>query len=185
MIKLKDFSLYILDLAQNSLRADATWINIFIDEREEDNLLVVEIEDNGKGMSDEELDKVLNPFYTTRTTRRIGLGLSLFTAMIKRCDGELCLSSTPGEGTKLTAIITLNHWDKPPLGDMAGSLVTLIAGNPEVDFVYQHRRGSKDYLLETKKVKGILEDVPINNPTVLDYIQKDIEKGLLQIESWN
>ena len=176
--------MYILDLTQNSLRAGATWVKIFIDEREQDGLLVVEIEDNGKGMSGAELERVLDPFYTTRTTRRIGLGLPLFAAMVKRCAGEFKITSTPDKGTKIAALMALKHWDKPPLGDMASSLVTLIAGNPGVDFVYQHRRGANEYLLETKKIKAVLEDVPINHPTVLDYIKKEIEKGLFQIEPW-
>ncbi len=177
--------MYILDLTQNSLRAGATWVKILIDEREQDDLLVVEIEDNGKGMSDAELEKVLDPFYTTRATRRVGLGIPLFAAMVKRCAGELKITSTPGEGTKVSASMALKHWDKPPLGDMAGSLVTLIAGNPGVDFLYQHRRGTKEYLLDTKQIKAVLEDVPISTPTVLDYIKKEIEEGLFQIGSWN
>jgi hypothetical protein len=181
---LKDLSLHILDLAQNSLRAGATLVNFHLDECTEENLFVLEIKDNGKGMSDQEQEKALNPFYTTRTTRRVGLGLSLFEATVKRCGGELIIISAPGKGTQITATFILNHWDIPPLGDIAGSLVTLIAGNPEVDFVYVHRRGAAEFLFDTRIIKDILEEVPISTPSVLDYLQKDIEKGLLQITNF-
>jgi len=181
---LKDLSLHLLDLAQNSLRAGATLISFFLNERVEENLLVVEVEDNGKGMTREEIAKVLDPFFTTRTTRKVGLGVPLFTAAAQRCGGEVKIRSTPDQGTKLTANFLLNHWDKPPLGDMAGTLITLIAGNPEVDFVYQHRRGKAQYYFDTRKIKEQLKDVPICNPTVLTYLEEEIRTGLARIESF-
>ncbi len=102
---MKDLSLHILDLAQNSLRAGATLVNFHLDECTEENLFVLEIKDNGKGMSDQEQEKALNPFYTTRTTRRVGLGLSLFEATVKRCGGELIIISAPGKGTLGTFLL--------------------------------------------------------------------------------
>lgn len=183
MIVLKDLSLHLLDLAQNSLRAGATLIGFFLDERIEENLLVVEIKDNGRGMTPEEVAQVMDPFFTTRTTRRVGLGVPLFAAAAQRCGGELTIRSTLNQGTHLTARFLLNHWDKPPLGDMAGTLITLIAGHPGTDFVYQHRRGKVRYYFDTRKIKEQLKDVPICNPTILTYLEEEIRTGLAQIEN--
>ncbi|HEY8392602.1 MAG TPA: ATP-binding protein, partial [Capillibacterium sp.] len=153
MILLKDLSLYLLDLAQNSLQAGASLIIFSLDERIEENRLVVEIEDNGKGMTAEEVAQVTDPFFTTRSTRRVGLGVPLFAAAAERCGGKLKIQSAPQQGTKLTASFLLNHWDKPPLGDMAATLITLIAGHPGADFIYQHRRGKARYHLDTRAIK--------------------------------
>ncbi|HHT48070.1 MAG TPA: sensor histidine kinase [Firmicutes bacterium] len=180
---MKDFSLHLLDLAQNSLRAGATLISFFLNEQVRENLLVIEIKDNGKGMTRDELRKVVDPFFTTRTTRKVGLGVSLFAAAAQRCGGKLTISSTPDLGTRLTASFQLNHWDKPPLGDMASTLITLIAGNPEVDLVYRHQRGTAEYLFDTRGIKKQLKDVPICNPTVLTFLEEEIRTGLAQIEN--
>lgn len=143
--------------------------------------MVIEIEDNGKGMTSHEVQQVVDPFYTTRTTRKVGLGLSLFAAAAKRCNGEFSISSQPGKGTKLTASFLLHHWDRPPLGDMAGTLIVLIAGNPNVDFIFCYQKDDNKYIFDTMKVKEQLEDVPIWNPTVLAYLEEDIRKGLSEI----
>lgn len=181
MILLKDLSLYLLDLAQNSLQAGASLIIFSLDERIEENRLVVEIEDNGKGMTAEEVAQVTDPFFTTRSTRRVGLGVPLFAAAAERCGGKLKIQSAPQQGTKLTASFLLNHWDKPPLGDMAATLITLIAGHPGADFIYQHRRGKARYHLDTRAIKEQLIDVPIGNPKVLAYLAGEIRRGLAQI----
>ncbi|HHW12129.1 MAG TPA: sensor histidine kinase [Firmicutes bacterium] len=178
---MKDLSLYLLDLAQNSLRAGATLIKFHLNELVAEGRLVIEIEDNGKGMTSHEVQQVADPFYTTRTTRKVGLGLSLFAAAAKRCNGEFSISSQPGKGTKLTASFLLHHWDRPPLGDMAGTLIVLIAGNPNVDFIFCYQKDDNKYIFDTMKVKEQLEDVPIWNPTVLAYLEEDIRKGLSEI----
>jgi hypothetical protein len=179
---LKDFSLHLLDLAQNSLRAAATVIRFNFEEDVTENRLNIEIEDNGRGMNPVAIKKAVDPFFTTRTTRKVGLGVSLFAAAAKRCGGEFAISSMPGKGTKLTASFLLNHWDTPPMGDMAGTLITLIAGNPKVDFIYRHRRGNAEYLFDTRNIKELLEDVPISSPTVLAYLEEHLRNGLIQME---
>ena len=182
MSSLKDFSLHILDLAQNSLRAGATFVRFFIDEQVAKNLLIVKIEDNGHGMSPADVAKVMDPFFTTRTARRVGLGIPLFAAAAKRCDGGITIKSELGKGTIITATFALNHWDKPPLGDIAGTLITLIAGNCTVDFHYRQRRGKTEYRFDTRKIKEVLKNVPINNPKVLAYLEEDIRRGLAKFE---
>ena len=182
MIILQDFSLHLLDLAQNSLRAAATIINFNLEEDVTENRLNIDIEDNGWGMTPAETKKAVNPFFTTRTTRKVGLGVPLFAAAAKRCGGELTIYSKPGKGTRITASFILNHWDTPPMGDMAGTLITLIVGNPKVDFVYRHKRGKMEYLFDTRIVKELLKDVPISSPTVLAYLEEHLRNGLTQME---
>jgi hypothetical protein len=179
---MKDLSLYLLDLAQNSLQAGATLIRFHLNELVAEGRLVIVIEDNGRGMSSVEIQQVVDPFYTTRTTRKVGLGLSLFAAAAKRCNGKLSISSQPGKGTKLTASFLLHHWDRPPLGDIAGTLIVLIAGNPYVDFIFCFQREEAKYILDTTKIKTQLEDVPIWTPTVLAFLEEDIRKGLSEFE---
>jgi len=174
----KDLSLYLLDLAQNSLRAGATLIKFRLTELVAEGRLVIVIEDNGKGMTSAEVQQVVDPFYTTRNTRKVGLGLSLFAAAVERCNGELSIHSQPGKGTKLTASFLLHHWDCPPLGDMAGTLIVLIAGNPDVDFIFCYQREQTKYIFNTMQIKEQLEDVPIATPTVLAYLEENIRKGL-------
>ena len=135
---MQDFSLHILDLVENSITAGAKRIEIYVREDTSKDLLTFKITDNGKGMSEEMLSKVLDPFVTTRTTRKVGLGLSLFAHAAKSCNGDLTVDSTVGEGTKLTATFQLSHIDLKPWGSMVNTLITLILGNPEIEFLYRH-----------------------------------------------
>lgn len=180
---MKDLSLHILDLVQNSLRAGAKLVEIYIEEKPEEDLMVVEINDNGKGMSPEEAKKALDPFYTTRATRRIGLGLPLFEAAARRSGGGLTIESLPGTGTKISATFVLSHWDRPPLGDISETIVTLLAANPSVDLLYLHRRGEREYLFDTRKLRPVLEEVSIATPSVLNYVRDDIKKGIDKLQS--
>lgn len=175
---MKDLSLHILDLVQNSLRAGARLVEINIVEQEEKDLLQVEIKDNGKGIPSAALKKVLDPFYTTRTTRRVGLGLSLFQAAACRTGGHLIVEPLSAGGTRVSAAFGLRHWDRPPLGDMAETLLMLIVGNPEVDFIYQHRRNGKEYRFDTREIKKVLEEVDVTNPVVLNYLRRELKKEL-------
>lgn len=177
---MKDLSLHILDLVQNSLRAGARLVEISIVEQAEKDLLQVEIKDNGKGIPAADRQKVLDPFYTTRTTRRVGLGLPLFQAAACRTGGHLVVEPVSGGGTRISAVFGLRHWDRPPLGDMAETLLTLIAGNPEVDFIYHHRRNGKEYRLDTREIKRVLEEVDITNPVVLNYLRREVKKELAE-----
>ncbi|AZR73307.1 histidine kinase [Anoxybacter fermentans] len=175
---MRELSLHILDIAQNSIRAGATEIQIRIDISTMKDELIIEIEDNGCGMSKEMAEKALDPFMTTRTTRRVGLGLPLFKAAAERCDGELELQSEEGKGTLVRARFKLSHIDRAPLGDIAGTIVTLIQGNPEIDFIYRHRYDDQEYCLSTRMLRRELEGIPLNHPEVLEFIAKDISLGL-------
>lgn len=178
---MKELSLHILDIAQNSLRAGADLIEVIITEKTIEDKMTIEIRDNGNGMTTEEQERVLDPFYTTRTTRRIGLGLPLFQAAAVRCGGDVTVHSQCGVGTRIIATFRLSHWDKPPLGDIGETVVSLIVANPGVNFVYQHQRDNHTFGFDTKELRTVLEEVPITTPSVLEYIRKRINEGVERI----
>lgn len=178
---MQDFSLHILDLVENSINAQAKRIEIKIDEDEKHDLLTIEINDDGMGMSEEMVAKVLDPFVTTRTTRKVGLGLSLFSQAAKECDGNATISSEPGKGTRLAGTFQLSHIDLKPWGSMVETILTLVIGNPEIDFFYQHRKGDFEYTLDSAEIKRELEGVPLSNPDVVSLLRKDLKENLNQI----
>ncbi len=177
---MEELALHILDLAQNSLVAGATMLAIFIDENIKTNTLTIIIEDNGRGMDSEFVTKVLDPFTTTRTTRRVGLGLPLLHMTACQCGGDLTIDSKPGKGTKVTASFQLDHWDLPPLGDMAGTMTTLLVGKPDVDVLYRHVVNGRKFCFDTRKLKAELAPVPLSEARVLmalgTYITDELAK---------
>lgn len=179
---MKELSLHILDIAKNSVKANAGLIEIDIDENEGDNLLKIDIIDNGCGMSEEFLKRVKDPFSTTRTTRKVGMGISLFEAAAEQCGGKLDIVSQLGEGTKVSVTFLYDHIDRAPLGDMAGTMQTLISGSPDIEFLYRHKKNGKEFVLDTRELKKILGDVPLSNPDVLIWIDGYIKEGLEEIQ---
>jgi hypothetical protein len=179
---MQDLSLHVLDVAENGISAGASVIRISIEENLEADLLTIVIEDNGKGMSPEFLAKVLDPFVTSRSTRRVGLGLSLFEQSAKEADGALNIESTIGIGSKVVVTMRHGHIDRKPMGDMAATILTLIEGNPSVDFVYNHKKDAKVYVLDTREIRSELGIVPLNHPQVVSLIKENLAEGLKQIQ---
>ncbi len=180
---MQDLSLHILDVAENGVRAGADLINITIEENRRDDRLTIIIEDNGRGMDPEFLAKVLDPFTTTRTTRKVGLGLSLFQQAAREAEGDLKVDSIPGHGTKVSVFMSHKHIDRKPMGDMVDTLLALIEGNPAVDLVYTHKKDGKEYTLDTREIRLELEEIPINNPQIIGLIRDNILSGLREIAS--
>ena len=135
---LEDLSAHVLDIAENSVRAGGTEVKITIDEDIAGNKLLFSVEDNGKGMTEEFVAKVTDPFTTTRTTRRVGMGLPFLKQSAELCGGGLEIKSKVGVGTKTTAVFAYNNVDRPPLGDMPATIMTLIMGSPEIHWTYLH-----------------------------------------------
>jgi signal transduction histidine kinase len=148
---MEDLSLHILDIAENSISGSAKRIEIRIDEDRANDVLTIEIKDDGKGMDEQTLQKALDPFFTTRTTRRVGLGLSLLAQATRETDGKIELSSSPGRGTTVKATFCLSHLDRKPLGDINETMRILVAGHPEIDFLYEHRKNGSVYLFDTRE----------------------------------
>ena len=178
---MQDLSLHILDIVENSINAGATQVVLRVVEDRKEDVLTIEISDNGKGMSKEMVDKVMDPFVTTRTTRKVGLGLSLFPQAARDCNGEAKIESEPGKGTRLRGTFQLTHIDLKPWGSMVSTLITLIVGNPDIDFFYHHQKGTFDYTLDTEEIKKELGEVPISSPEVINLLKRDLKDNLNQI----
>lgn len=180
---MKELSLHILDLAENSVKAGATKINISIDEDTERDLLTIELEDNGEGMSEDLLKKVEDPFVTSRTTRKVGLGIPLMKAAALRCEGDFKISSVIGKGTKVISIFKHSHIDRAPIGDIGQTIISLINANEKIDIVYKHSYNGNCFVFDTREIKKILGDVPIRSVEVIlwikDYINENI-RGLYE-----
>ena len=177
---MKELSLNILDIVENSCKAEATLVKIII--LEDDERLTVSIEDNGMGMTNETLLSVTNPFYTTRTTRKVGMGIPLFKLAAEQTGGSIKITSnhisdkTKEHGTTLTALFYKNHIDFTPLGNVIDTLITLIQGHPTIDFLYMHSNGESTVTLETAKLRAVLEDVPLNSFEILAWIRENLEE---------
>jgi hypothetical protein len=178
---MQDLSLHILDVAENGIIAGADLIEISIVEDPKSDRMTITIKDNGRGMAPEFLSRVLDPFVTTRTTRKVGLGLSLFQQAAQAAEGDLDVKSTQEVGTTVSVFMRYDHIDRKPMGNMPDTIVTLIEGNPEVDFVYSHRIDGKEYLLDTREIRVELEGIAINHPEVIGLIRENLISSLAEI----
>jgi len=173
---MEDLSLHILDIVENSVAAEADKIEIRISEDKKKDLLSVEVIDNGIGMDKETLKKALDPFYTSKTVRRFGLGLPLLSEAAKAANGHLSITSKMGEGTKIKAEFQYSHIDRKPLGDIGQTIITLVIGNPEIDLIYVHKKNSQKYSLDTRKIKAQLKDRSINSLDGIRMIKENLKK---------
>jgi anti-sigma regulatory factor (Ser/Thr protein kinase) len=173
---MKELALHILDIAENSLRAGASLIRISIDEDADCDLLTVVVEDDGCGMDEHTLARVLDPFFTTKPERRVGFGLSLFKRAAERAGGGLTVESETGRGTKVVAEFELSHIDRQPLGDMSSTITTLLMADPDVDVVYWHSAGGDVYVFDSRRVRQELDGLPISDPRVVTLLAETIRE---------
>ena len=155
---MRELSLNILDIAQNSLSAGAGLVTLTVDEDSGADSLTLRVEDDGRGMDADTLQRVRDPFYTTRTTRKVGMGIPLFRMAAEMTGGSLDIVSEPGKGTAVTASFSLSHIDRMPLGDMAGTVTALIRLNPGVDFVYRHTVDGRSFEMDMRELRAQLGD---------------------------
>lgn len=174
---MREISLHILDLLENAVEAGATRIEIRIEEDLEKDWLFIEILDNGCGMSGELIGKVLDPFYTTRKTRHVGLGLPLLLDASHRCEGDLVIQSEPGEGTQVKASFRHSHIDRAPIGDMSTALLAILLSERPVDLDYCHKIDSQEFRFDSSEVRRELEDVPLTHPRVRDWLLRILHEG--------
>jgi anti-sigma regulatory factor (Ser/Thr protein kinase) len=180
---MRELSLHILDLARNSIEAGATELTLEVAEHPAEDQLVVVVRDNGRGMDQETLVRATDAFFTSRTTRRQGLGLALFQAMVERSEGTLALDSAPGRGTTVRARVRLSHLDRPPLGDMGGVAQTLACEADRVRLRYRHEAPAGVFELDTADLQRELGEVPVTNPAVLHWIGEHVRQGLREVGS--
>lgn len=164
---------------ENSITAGADHIHIEIDETHLDTHIKIQITDNGKGIDPSMLEVISDPFVTTRTTRRVGFGIALFKAASERCDGNFTIKSQKNQGTIICATFRTDHLDRAPVGDMAETITTLIAGYPDIDIGYDHILFKDSFTMDTVELKAELDGIEINSPAVLARI-KEIINDFLQ-----
>lgn len=167
---MRELSLNVLDIVQNSITASANLIEIKLVEDINNDILKINIFDNGKGMTDEQIKSVTDPFYTTRTTRKIGLGIPLFKMAAEMSGGSFKIESTVGSGTKIYTSYIHSSIDRMPVGNINETVSMLIRMNPDIDFVYTHTFNEKSYSLDTRELREQLENVPLDTPEVIDWI---------------
>jgi hypothetical protein len=170
-------SLHILDILENSIAAGATRVELWIEENLPADRLTIEIIDNGKGMDEEALARALDPFFTTRQTRHVGLGLPLFAAAAERCNGGLHIESSVGQGTRVVATFQHSHIDRAPLGDIKGTLLAFLLTERPVDLHYVHRVDGRTFEFDTAELRAELGDVPLTHPAVRRWLWEFIGEG--------
>lgn len=178
---MRELSLHILDIVQNSITAGASEITVEISEDISANELKISITDNGCGMDEETLARVNGTFTSSRTTRKIGMGIALFRAAAELSDGQLVLTSQKGVGTSTVATFRHDSIDRMPLGDISGTMMLLAAKALNFDLIYRHVWCGSEFVFSTKDIKEILEDSPIDSPEVLQYIQEYIHENLTEL----
>ena len=182
---MKEISLNILDIAENSVKANASLTEIEI--VEDTSQLVLTITDNGTGMTAEILNSVTNPFTTTRTTRKVGMGIPLLKLAAEQTGGEVVITSKhesefpDSHGTIVKAAFYKNHIDFTPLGDVVSTITTLIQGHPETDFLFIHQIGEGQVMLDTRELRETLEGIPLNTYEVIKWIEEYLNEQYSEI----
>jgi hypothetical protein len=175
---MRELSLHILDLVENALTAGADRITVRVVESTAADRLSIWVRDNGRGMPEEKIRHLEDPFVTTRKTRRVGLGISLLAAAAKRCGGDLAVTALPGRGTSVRADFRRSHIDRAPMGDIAATIGVVLSANPDVDFTYDHRVDEKHLTLNTRDLNSELEGRALNDPTVIHHLTAAIRRSL-------
>lgn len=170
---MRTISEHVLDIVQNSVRADATLIEIIVIENKKDNIYTLNIKDNGCGMSREDLEKAANPFFTSRKTRKVGLGLSLLKQNAEAAKGALMIDSSPGKGTEVKATFQHMHLDRPPVGDIWNTWYLSVIANPLIRIIYRHQTDEGVFEIDSDEIRKALVGVPLQ--------QADISRAVIEM----
>ncbi|PKO96509.1 MAG: ATP-binding protein [Bacteroidetes bacterium HGW-Bacteroidetes-9] len=179
---MKDLSLHILDIAQNSISAKAGTIEVEITENVKSDLYSIVIKDDGIGMTPEFAAKATDPYVTSRTTRKVGLGLPLLKQNAERTGGSLKIESEVGIGTKVTTSFSLSNFDRPPLGDIAGTIVLLAAANLKTRLIYRHITEISTFIFDTNEINEMLDGMPLSDPGIIRFLKEMINENLHEIK---
>lgn len=180
---MKTLSDHILDILQNSVNARATLIEIIVEENKKKDICSINIIDNGCGMDEETLKLATNPFFTSRKTRKVGMGLSLLKQNAEQANGSFSLKSKLGEGTRLKAIFQLSHIDKPPLGDIWETFYLTMLSNKSINFLYQHKTEKGVFQIQSTEIREMLGEVLLKQKEIRAGILELIKNNLKDIES--
>ena len=178
---MRELSLNILDIAQNSISAGASLTEILVKENTAEKTLLIGIYDNGKGMSEEQVKNVQDPFFTTRTTRKVGMGIPLFKLAAEQTGGTFKITSELGVGTRVDALFRTDSIDFTPLGDIEATVSTIVSMNEDKDFVYTRSVDEKEFVFKSADIKVILDGVPLSEPSVITWIEGYIKENTEQL----
>ena len=177
---MRELSLHLLDIAENSISAKAKNITIEVSEDLRSDLLKLSVQDDGCGMSPEMAASVIDPFVTTRTTRKVGLGIPLLKEAAEACNGFLKLESILGEGTKIFVQFQHSHIDRMPLGDLVTTLLHLVVANPSVHWIFRDQYNDQEFIFDDEPVKAELQGVPLSEPSILSCLREMLQSGIAE-----
>ena len=178
---MRELALHLLDLAENSIAAGARQVTVQVAEDLAADRLALSVADNGRGMAPARVERMGDPFATSRSERRVGLGVPLLKAAAEACNGDLRVSSTPGVGTRVEATFQRSHLDRMPLGDLAGTWLTLLVGHPQVHWHFEYRAGGQEFMFDDTELKRELPGVPLTDPAVLQFLRPLMEQGVARV----
>ena len=178
---MKELAMHVYDLMENSTAADAKNVRLTIKDSLKEDLFHFTIEDDGRGMSPEFLARVTDPYTTSRTTRKVGLGLPLIKMNSEHCDGGMQIESCLGKGTVLRFWFRHSHLDRPPMGDLPGTLVMLLSAHEDIHFVITYVTDTGEYTLDTDELKEALDGVSLNDYTIITYLKEMVAENLAEI----
>lgn len=174
---MREISLHILDIVQNSIAAGASLVTVTITESTAENLFKVVIGDNGRGMDKELVERVIDPFTTSRSTRKVGLGIPLFKLAAENTGGSFRISSEVGVGTTVYADFVLDSIDRQPLGDISGTMLGLFTSYESIDFLYRHEAGGKVFEADTRELKKVLDGISFKEPAIFEWLSGYLNDG--------
>ncbi len=175
---MKELAMHVYDLMENSTAANSTEVKLTIRDSLKDNIYAFTIEDNGKGMTPEFMAKVTDPYTTSRTTRKVGLGLPLIKMNTENCGGGMKLQSEVGKGTRLDFWFQHNHWDRPPMGDIAGTIVMLCAAHEDIHIIYKHITDEGEFVFDTDEIHEALDGMSMNDVKVMGWLKDMVQENL-------
>ena len=175
---MEEIAMYILDIVNNSIRAGAKNIHVFITDSVKDNIIDIMMVDDGCGMNEETLNRVTDPFYTSRKTRNVGLGVPMFKDSVEMSGGTFHIASLENDGTLTQGTYVKDHLDTPPMGDIVETMITLIQYDENIDYIFEYNQDHHQFVLNTIDIKKILEDVPINHVEVIGWLREYIKEGM-------
>lgn len=182
---MRELALHLLDIAENSVSASAQNITIEVVENTFTDSLSMTVIDDGRGMDDEMVQRITDPFTTSRTTRKVGLGIPLLKAAAEACEGSLEINSVLGKGTTLTVNFKRSHIDRMPLGDIASTILTLVIGSPEIHWVFRYRVNDREFVFDDEPIKKDLEGLPLSDPAVLGFLREYVNENIENIRLIN
>jgi hypothetical protein len=179
---MNELSLHILDICQNSIKADANLITIIIEEDVKNNFYKIIVGDDGNGMSKKTLGQFSDPFFTTRTTRKVGMGVPLLKMATEMCNGSFSVDSILEKGTIISAIFQHDHIDRAPLGDISETIMILLLNERQIDVYYEHILNDDKYIFDTREIRTVLGDIPFTDYAVIMWIKDNIKNGIKNLQ---